>query len=425
VLLLILMLLLLLLLVLLLLHPLLPLLLLSLLLLLLLILVMIMSASAADNVLTCVCAPQCRLQLPAGLDTGPVAIHLLSTQETIKGVLLGSATTMALPQSAAAELLRAYSLQIGDSPATQAEYQSALRDLVRDFALCWHWCRQRSAVETPSPGVPGAARAPDNRPPEPAVEPLLSNVLRYLTSRNMTACHALLADHRSSASASAASDTGSSDDSGYRSKSRVVAPDSPTPEALVLPNTPAAADEAAPLGTATPSPNGSNPYAQPHMRFLKQISAGLACLAAVSQDEHYAAWKLQQKQRVDMTGLIVTIVTVSLAFLSTGRRLLAILGFSRLWLGSMGALLLHVAPEVGTHLLLPMAGERLRARRDAVVVVFTAAKVLPSAAAALGWLPFPASLRQAWGGMLTAVVMNGMFRPCLQQVIQLLDAVAS
>jgi hypothetical protein len=87
----------------------------------------------------------CRLLLPAGLDPGPVAIHLLSTQDGLKGVLLGSATTMALPLAAAAELQDAHSLQIGDSPTTKAKYQSMMRDLVRDYALCWHLCHQCSA----------------------------------------------------------------------------------------------------------------------------------------------------------------------------------------------------------------------------------------------------------------------------------------
>jgi hypothetical protein len=331
-----------------------------------------------------------------------VAIHLLSTQEGMKGVLLGSATTMALPTAAAAELQDAYSLQIGDSPTTQAEYQSMMRDLVRDYALCWHLCHQRSAVGGPSPEAPGAARASYNRPHEPAVEPLLSNVLQYLTSRNMTACHALLASHCSAASASAA------DSSSSRRASR---------EAPAPPGTPEAAAEAAPLETGTSSTNISSPQQQPESSSLQPIATRLARLPAMPQDPRYTAWNLQQKQRVDMTGFMVTIVTVSLCFLSSGMRLLADVGFSRLWARSMGALLLHVAPEVGPHLLLPVAGEWLRARRDAVVVVFTAAKVLACAATIVGWLPIDPWLRQAWSGMLTAVVMNGMFRPCLQQVI--------
>jgi hypothetical protein len=70
-----------------------------------------------------------------------------------------------------------------------------------------------------------------------------------------------------------------------------------------------------------------------------------------------------------------------------------------------------VAPKVGPHLLLPVAGERLRARRDAVVVVFTAAKVLACVATTLGWLPIDSRLRQAWSAMLTAVVMNRSVPP--------------
>jgi hypothetical protein len=159
------------------------------------------------------------------------------------------------------------------------------------------------------------------------VEPLLSNILQYFTSRNMTACYALLADHCSAASASAVSDSSSSDSS---NSSAAASGSTSCPKTSAIPRPPASADTSNPKGTLPPRSNATSVDRQHPSGLLQYIAACLARLPTMSQDPRYTAWKLQQKQRVDMTGLVLTITTVFLAFLLTGRRLLAILGFSRL-----------------------------------------------------------------------------------------------
>jgi hypothetical protein len=146
------------------------------------------------------------LLLPPGLDPGPVSIHLLSTQEGRKGFVLGSAITMALPPPAAAELLQAYSLQVGDGgTADQAEQRSALRDLLRDYSLCWRLLggAQQAATSPAAAGdLPsealgasgaGGSSASMPLPTTPQAQALLSQLLHYLSLCNMPACHALLA----------------------------------------------------------------------------------------------------------------------------------------------------------------------------------------------------------------------------------------
>jgi hypothetical protein len=343
----------------------------------------------------------CRLQLPPCLDTGPVAIYLLSTREGRKGVLLGSLVSMALPAPTAAEMQHAYSLQIDDGTVTQAEFQSAMRELLRDYVLCWKLCRGALRPVGASPPAHSSSQAL-----QPELDLLLSDVLQYLAEHSLPACHALLFYHSSTSSPSSSSAGSSSSSSGSSNSS-------PTGRNQ---------QEAAMASTATLSAagaGGSSPAQgrAPAGSRLQRLAGRCAHLVAVSRDPRYSAWRQQQSSHVDKTGWLIIAMMCAMGIWVGGKRLLADLGFGLPWAGWLLAfLVLHLGPGLGPQLLLACGGERLRARREVVLVAFALLRASTFVAEVVGWLPTPAPLKLLWGVAPTSLVMHGILRPCLQQV---------
>jgi hypothetical protein len=150
---------------------------------------------------------------------------------------------------------------------------------------------------------------------------------------------------------------------------------------------------------------------------VQRLVARWAHLRAVASGPGFAAWKLQQTRWVDGAGWIVVTTMSSLSICLSGRRLLATLGFGVPWVRSMAFLLLQFAPAMVAHMLLAVAGERFRRRREAVVLVFAAVKAAGCMVGVWGWLLIPEVFRAMWGVLRTAVVVHGLLRPCLLQVM--------
>jgi hypothetical protein len=136
-------------------------------------------------------------------------------------------------------------------------------------------------------------------------------------------------------------------------------------------------------------------------------------LAAVSTDPSYRAWRQQQGRRVDNSAWVVTSTMALAGAWAIGKRLHGAIGWGLPWVQSMATLLLHLVALFGAHVLLAAAGERLRGRREAVVVAFAAARAAACVAGVLGLLPIPVM----WGGQRAAVVVHGVLRPSLLQVL--------
>jgi hypothetical protein len=346
--------------------------------------------------------PPFRLLLPAGVDTGPVTVHVLSTQDGWQGVLLGSATTMALPPPAAAELQRAYDRCADSATGTQADQRSAMRELVRDYSMCWSLCKPAP------PSGSSAANTEIAQPSQTALDVLLSDVSQFLSYHSLPACHALIlyrtsirhhASRRAGISHSGTSSSSSSSSSGSSSGSSAVL--------SAYSNPPRGAAGAATARQRHPA-SGSR---------RQRFGHHCAQLAAVSKDPHYTAWRQQQGSQMRATDWLLVATMTAMGVWVGGKRLLASLGFGLPWAGWLLAFLaLHLGPGLGPHAVLAVAGERLRGRREAVVVAFAVARASSFVAEVLGWLPLPAPLKLLWGVAPTSLVMHGILRPCLQQV---------
>ena len=376
-----------------------------------------------------------RLLLPAGLDTGPVAIHLLSTQAGQEGALLGSVTTMALPPAAAAEVQGAFNLPVGLDTATQAEQQAALRDLMLDYALCWRLCsgsqpaglHLAKAQETLLDIFKGST-SDDQRSRALAAQQVLSDVLQYLSSCSMSACHALLSDHCTS-SGSAQDNLGS--DTTSVSPCNAAATPKPTAAAAaagaspsttptaslpcVLPTLASPPVAAAAGGASGP---GQHPVAcQLQWRpasWLALMASHTANLLETSRGSSYVAWRLQQGRGLGSWAIALT--TAAIGICLAGARLAAKTGRGIVWLRSIATVVLHTAPGMAPHVLLAVWGERFRGKKAGMAGAFAVVKLLLCAAGALGWLPLSPAQAGMMGNMRTSVVVNGIFRPCLLQV---------
>jgi hypothetical protein len=360
-----------------------------------------------------------------------VAIYLLSTQEGLKGVLLGSATTMALPPPAAAEMRDAHSYAFDEDASTQAEYQSTIAGLLRDYATCWQL--PGSCGEAPQAASGSVA---DWQLPAAEVALVASELLQYLSFEGMPACCSMFSARCASASASAVGSLEPAD-----SAVAACTAASPMPPAAAETAAAAAAAAAATLAPApapaSVEPGPSVPTAASSvngclLRFhgwlqwwpaswlclrVQRLVARWAHLQAVSSGPGFATWKLQQAKWVYNTGWILITTMSSMCACSCGKRLLATLGFGMPWVRSMAFLLLQLAPAVVAHVLLAVAGERLRGRREAVVLVFAAVKAAGCMVGVWGWLQIPAAFRAIWGVLQTALVLHGLLRPCLLQVM--------
>jgi hypothetical protein len=352
---------------------------------------------------TC-CRISHRLLLPPGLDTGPVAIHLLSTREGLKGVLLGSVTIMALPPPAAAELQRAYDLGSGSDAATREESHAATRDLVRDYAMSWQLSAGGLSPGGASPPAAPPSRTPHPQPSSSPADQQLSDVLQYLSGHSMPACHALLLYYTSIRHPGPASHSASPITSSIGSASSSALPAPPIARDVRNPSVWPASSRLAQGG----APAGSR---------LQRVAARCAHLIAVSRDPTYSAWRQQQGSQVDTTDWLIIAAMTALGVWVGGKHLLAHLGFGLPWAGWLLAFLaLHLGPGLGPHVLLACAGERLRAGREAVLVSFAVARASTFVAEVVGWLPTPAPLKLLWGIAPTSLVMHGILRPCLHQV---------
>jgi hypothetical protein len=338
--------------------------------------------------------PARRLTLPSALEPGPVASHLLSTQEGQQGVVLGSATTMALPPAAAAELLRAYSIDIPGSTATQAEYQEALRDLLRDYALCWQLYSGKQQAEPypeqlalPEAGTTGPA---GDQSLAPALEQALSDLLQHLSDNSMPACHCLLSAHTTTSPSPASN---------------------PAAAAAAEVLTAAAASVSSFQGQVALSSLQRGP-----VTLVQRCAAHVSLMKAMSHDPRYTAWRMQQRRWVDMHGWRVPATMYVAGTALMLKRRLNDVGFRIPSALSMVLLFLHSFTGVGPQVLLAVGGERMRARREAAVVLFAVVKALVCIASVLCWLPTPADVRAVWGNLRAVVVIHGVCRPCQIQV---------
>jgi hypothetical protein len=112
-----------------------------------------------------------RLQSPRTLDAGPLEVYLVSMHPGREGVLLGCATTVALPATAADEVVAAAACS-----ADSAGAAGDLGGLMRDLAVAWR-------LPTPAGAEAG----------------LVSTLLHHFDAVGMRACQAALAARIASA----------------------------------------------------------------------------------------------------------------------------------------------------------------------------------------------------------------------------------
>jgi hypothetical protein len=334
----------------------------------------------------------------------------VSTQEGLKGVLLGSAATMALPPPAAAELLHAHSsVDIPDSTATQADIQAALQALVKDYALCWRLYSSRQHAEPypehallPETAASGAGTG--GQPEMPALlESLLSDLLHYLKDNNMQACHDLLVAHATTSPTSPASHPAAA---AATAAAAAAAAEATTSSAA------AAADPSC-QGQLAPGSPQQGPVA-----LLQRLAGLMSRVRAMSRNPQYTAWRLQRRRWVDLNGWAVPTTMYVAGTALVWKRLLADAGFLVPSALSVVMFLLHTLTGLGVHVLLAAGGERTRARREVLVVLFAAAKALVCLASVWRWLPLPANVRLVWSSLRAVVVIHGVCRPCLIQVMR-------
>ena len=324
-----------------------------------------------------------------------------------KGLLLGSATTMALPPAAAAELLHAYGQPVPDGTATQAECQASLRELMSDYALCWHLMDSFSAPVSAGGISPAAHTRTVQNADSTVCRQLMSaaaetaaetaaSVLEHLDACNMGACRALLSARCIVAAAAMTAPTPV-----LAARALLEAPlavllsgNSAVGQASTIPLTASAAmsDAVTPCEyPLTPSPS---PLPAAAAEWCPRSRGVASSLATPTGGPEYAAWKARQRERIDRVGAAVMMGMGTVTALVLIKRMRSDQGLCLHWFLEALIVLLHTLLAVVPHVMPALGPPGMARRRGALALGQALARAAVFTAAAMCLLPLPGRFRE-------------------------------